>query len=746
MRAAVVLLALIGLLTTVNAARAQTALSGERITIGRATGKIAIDGDLSDEGWKGATRVARWYETNPADNAEPKVRNVGYLAYDDHSLYAGFEFDDPNPSAIRAPLGDRDNVPGFTDYGGVIIDTRNDGRTAAMFLSNPRGIQYDAITDDASGEDPSPDFFWESAARITDHGWTLELRIPFSSLRYRTADPQTWGILLYRNYPRDRRYQFFSARLPRGGNCFVCRANTLAGLSHLPAGGHLIVAPYLTATEAAEPVGDLGTALENGAVKTRGGVDVKFTPNADNAIDVTIRPDFSQVESDTAQISANERFALLFPEKRPFFLEDVNLFSTPIQALYTRTITAPRWGARVTGQEGGVVYTALAVEDAGGGSVIIPGPNGSESAPQDFSSTVFVARARQRIGRSSAGIMLADRESGENGHNRVFGPDFEWRPSPAETITGALLVADTKNPNRPDLYSGWTGQSFTDHAAKMLWTHNTTHLDLTGVYNDVGNGFRADTGFVPQVGYREEYGEAGYTVRPSGFASRVRTFLQFDRQTMRDGAPLYRLVSPGFGMDTKLSGFMRFRYANDQVRSGDRMFPRQQFVYTAQISPSRTVSQLTLDGSVGQDVDFDNSRAGRGATVNLGATLHPGDHFELALLENQPWLYVNDSLGASRRLLTERISRARGTYTLTARSFLRAIAQYVRTDRSRPLYTTDVVAAEGAFTGSLLFAYKLNWQSVLFVGYGDDREISGANRLEKADRQLFVKVSYALQR
>src|SRR5581483_10653552 len=467
--------------------------------------------------------------------------------------------------------------------------------TAAMFLSNPRGIQYDAITDDASGEDPSPDFFWESAARITDHGWTLELRIPFSSLRYRTADPQTWGILLYRNYPRDRRYQFFSARLPRGGNCFVCRANTLAGLSHLPAGGHLIVAPYLTATEAAEPVGDLGTALENGAVKTRGGVDVKFTPNADNAIDVTIRPDFSQVESDTAQISANERFALLFPEKRPFFLEDVNLFSTPIQALYTRTITAPRWGARVTGQEGGVVYTALAVEDAGGGSVIIPGPNGSESAPQDFSSTVFVAPVRQRIGRSSAGIMLADRESGENGHNRVFGPDFEWRPSPAETITGALLVADTKNPNRPDLYSGWTGQSFTDHAAKMLWTHNTTHLDLTGVYNDVGNGFRADTGFVPQVGYREEYGEAGYTVRPSGFASRVRTFLQFDRQTMRDGAPLYRLVSPGFGMDTKLSGFMRFRYANDQVRSGDRMFPRQQFVYTAQISPSRTVSQLTLD-------------------------------------------------------------------------------------------------------------------------------------------------------
>ena len=199
-------------------ASAQSALSGERINIARATGKIVIDGDLSDEGWRGATRVEKWYEINPGDNTEPKVRNVGYLAYDDRFVYAGFQFDDPDPRTIRAPLGDRDNVPSFTDYGGVILDTRNDGRTAAMFLANARGIQYDAITDDASGEDSSPDFFWESAARVTDAGWTLELRIPFSSLRYRHLDPQTWGILLYRNYPRDFRYQFFSARLPRGGN------------------------------------------------------------------------------------------------------------------------------------------------------------------------------------------------------------------------------------------------------------------------------------------------------------------------------------------------------------------------------------------------------------------------------------------------------------------------------------------------------------------------------------------------
>ena len=213
-----------------------------------ATGPITVDGDLSDEGWRGATRIDRWYETQPGDNTEPKVKNVGYLTFDDHFLYAAFEFEDPNPPAMRAPFADRDNIGnGFDDYAGILLDARNTGSTAAFFVVTPRNVQYDSITDDSSGEDSSPDFFWESATKITDHGWTLEMRIPFSSMRYKNIDPQTWGIMLYRNYPRDRHYQFFSARLPRDSNCFVCRANTLVGMEHLPTGGHLVIAPYVAA-------------------------------------------------------------------------------------------------------------------------------------------------------------------------------------------------------------------------------------------------------------------------------------------------------------------------------------------------------------------------------------------------------------------------------------------------------------------------------------------------------------------
>ena len=201
---------------------------------------------MSDEGWRNATRVDKWYETQPGDNVEPKVRNVGYLTYDDQFFYAGFEFDDPDLKAIRAPFADRDNIGnGFNDYGGIIIDPRNTGRTATFFVVTPRNIQYDSVTDDASNEDASPDFFWESATKITARGWTLEMRIPFSSLRYKNVDPQTWGILLYRNYPRDHHYQFFSAKLPRGGNCFVCRSN-VARRDGASAGAAGIWSPHRT--------------------------------------------------------------------------------------------------------------------------------------------------------------------------------------------------------------------------------------------------------------------------------------------------------------------------------------------------------------------------------------------------------------------------------------------------------------------------------------------------------------------
>ena len=728
---------------------AQSTLAGDTISITRAAGAITVDGDLSDEGWRGATRVEKWYEVNPGDNVEPPVTTVAYLSYDNRFFYLAFELQDPDPSAIRAPLGDHDNISGDShDFVGVFLDALNTGRTAQVFFVNAGNVQLDEVIDDASGETAAPDFFWDSATQRTSTGWTAEIRVPFSSLRYKAADPQTWGIILYRNYPRAYRYQISSARLPRGGNCTICRENLLAGLEGLPAGGHLIAAPYVSASGDAHPRdGVLGAPLVGDRAKPHVGLDLKFTPNADTALDLAVKPDFSQVESDTAQISANERFALFFPEKRPFFLEGVDLFQTPIQAVYTRTITSPRWGGRATGKQGGVRYTVLVADDEGGGSAILPGPNNSSLVAQDFGSTVVIGRAKRDFGLSFVSLLATARENRDGeGRSRLVGPDFQWRPSGADVVTGQLLFSESRTPNRADLADEWDGRSLSGGAFSVHWNHSTTHLDWFTLYKDFADGFRADLGFVPQVGYREAYGFAGWTVRPKGFLSRQRSFLTLDYQADRAGALITRSIEPGVHMDTRFNGVMQVRYLDDRTRAGDLVIGRRQVGYFVGFSPSRVVARIGIDGTAGQEIDFANARPARGATVNLNATLNPTDHLELALLQNQRLLNVDTPEGRSTRLLTQRVSRARGTYTFTSRLFVRIIAQYVSTTRDPRLFTATVSPRSGEFSGSALLAYKINWQSVMFVGYGDNRELSDHERLEKLDRQFFVKLSYAFQR
>ena len=724
-------------------------LAGETIHISRAAGPISIDGDLSDEAWKSATRVERFYEVSPGDNVEPKVKTVGYLAYDDRFFYIAFELSDPDAKGIRAPYADHDAIEGSSDdYAGVFIDSMDTGLTAAEFLVTARNIQYDGVMDDTSNENSSPDFFWDSAAKITSTGWVLEMRIPFASLRFKNSDPQTWGIALFRNYPHGFRYQIYSMPLPRGGNCFVCRFNRLQGLERLPSGGRLVAAPYASASRNSEPEnGVLGAPLAAEPVKPHIGIDVKYTPTANDAVDLTIKPDFSQVESDTAQISANERFALFFPEKRPFFLEGVDLFQTPIQAVYTRTITSPLWGGRVTGKAGDTRYTALVSEDQGGGSVIIPGANGSSFAAQDFGSTVFLGRVKQNIGLSFVGALVTDRENRDGeGHNRVAGPDFNWRLSPSDVVSGQALFSDSKTPNRPDVTAEWNGQSLSGYASRLQWNHNTRHLDWYGQYNDASAGFRADSGFVPQVDFREYFGGGGWQVYPKGFISRERTFINADFYYDRSGALISRDVFPGLGFDTRFSGFVQLRYHDGAFRAGDIVIPRRQFGFIANFSPSRFVSAIGVNGNLGQDIDFANARPGNGPTINASATLHPTNHLELALVEDYRSLSVDDATGANRQLFSQTVSRVKGTYTFTSRMFTRLIAQYVSTTRDALLYTFAVSPHSGTFGGSVLFAYKLNWQSVAFVGYGDDRTLSEFDRLELQDRQFFVKVSYAFQR
>lgn len=713
------------------------------LPVHRASGAITIDGKLDDAAWKDAAVIDRFYETSPADNTPPKVKTTAWVTYDDRYFYIGVRCEDPEPQKIRAPYVDRDAVIGTDDNIAVFLDTRNDKRSAIELRVNPRGIQGDAIYNDAnSNEDFSPDFFYDTAASIDDGGWSAEFRVPFSSLRYSNSDPQTWNILVWRNYPRDFRYAFQSAAIPRNSNCYICHTHPLTGLTGLPEAGHLVVAPYVTAQGYSHPVGVPGTRFENDPVRTDAGADVKYNPTANVTLDLTANPDFSQVEADVAQITVNQRFAVFYPEKRPFFLEGFDLFDTPMRVAYTRTITAPRWGVRSTGKFGATAYTLLVSQDGGGGLVILPGPLGNDFAAQDFRSLATIGRVRHDIGSSFVGAVLTDRELQHGGHNRVLGPDFQWRPNGSDAVTGELLLSQTKDPNRPDLASQWTGDSHSDLAATLSWNHLVEKYDWFVEAKQLGKDFRADLGFLPQVGYREFDGSFGLRFFPTHGLRFIRPSIFVDQQTDLDGRTIFQQVSLGVDMNGP-----RNLQAGFNVRPGESVFVRSDQrdatygSFFVQFDPSRRFTRVGIQGRVGQSVDFANDRVGRGASILALATLRPIDRLTLDLQANREWL---DADGG--RVFTAQVERLKTTYSFSAKSLVRGIVQYVSTERSPERYSFPVDRHSGNFLGSLLYSYKLNWQTVLFVGYGDDRIITPQNDLVRQDRSLFFKVSYALQK
>jgi hypothetical protein len=704
---------------------------------------ITLDGDLSDAGWRDAVRIDHFYETSPGDNTQPAVRTIALLTFDDRYFYVGVRCEDPNPAAIRAPYTERDKVIATDDYVAIFLDTQNDRRSAIELRVNPRGIQGDAgFNDGNSYEDFSPDYFYETAAHIDARGWTAEFRIPLSTLRYASTGAPVWNILVWRNYPRQYRYTYTSAPIARGSNCTVCHAQPLVGITALPGSHHLTVAPYVTAQQVFDPA-----AARSHVVHSDAGVDAKWNASATGAVDLTINPDFSEVEADVPQITVNQRFAVFFQEKRPFFLEGTGLFDTPLPVVYTRAINSPLFGICNTGKLGRtaytfLLYTFLLTEDRGGGVTIVPGPLSSFLAPRDFRSLDLIGRVRQEVGRSFIGAVITDSEIEGGGHNRVIGPDFQWRPNAdVDSITGEFLASDTRKPRTQNASPVSDRLRSTSHAAYVLWNHQDRSADWGAKAVDVGDHFRADLGFVTQNDYREiQTYYARHFYSSAGGFSYIRPSLFFDQQNDMNNRLLLRRISPGVNVNgvNGLDAFVFLRA--DQVRVGAGLLRQTYAKWQVQIDPSRRFTRITFSGTAGQMIDYANSRVGHGASVSLSPTVRPADNLTVDGLFNREWLDI-----AGGRVYTETIWHLKATYHLTTRSLVRIIGQEVTTTRSPQLYSRSVPRHDGSFLASFLYSYVVSLQTVLFLGYGDDRLITADNRAVQANRSFFLKLSYALR-
>lgn len=353
------------------------------IVVPKFTDAITIDGKADEPAWQQAAVFKDFYQTNPGDNTAPSKPTEVLMMYDEKNLYVAFKCWD-EPDKIRATLAKRDGV--FNeDNVRMWLDTYNDQRRAYILGFNPLGIQQDGIFTEGAGADFTVDIIMESKGVVLDWGWSVEVKIPFKSLRYSAGKGKMWGFNVARNI--DRLNDEFDQWLPDDRNVsgFLIKHGKITGLDEIKYERTLEVVPSVTISQTGNrkrtvnnagfaalgpydpifnPIGvrDPGRFV-NDPAKPDLSVNLKYNLSPNVTIDAAVNPDFAEIEADAPVVSANQRFPIYFEEKRPFFLEGKDIFSSPLQPFYSRTIVDPDLAAKVTGKIGPTSFGFLVASD-----------------------------------------------------------------------------------------------------------------------------------------------------------------------------------------------------------------------------------------------------------------------------------------------------------------------------------------------------------------------------------------------
>ena len=320
-----------------------------------------LDDFLSGSIPPGQARIDDFRQNAPSDGAKATRETVAYLSYDDEHLYVVFLCKEEK-SKLRARMANRDDIQS-DDEVALYLDTFRDKQHVLDFYVNPLGIQADATSTEGQSDDYSWDTLWKSEGRLTADGYAVWMEIPFRSLRFPSANAQTWGIGLARFIPainESSYWPYYTSRI----SGFAPQLGSTEGLERVSAGRNLTVMPYVFGERAQFlNAPDFAAPDFKSQTQLRAGVDLKAIIHDSFTLDVTVNPDFSQVESEEPQVTINQRFEVFFPELRPFFLENAAYFQTPDNLFFSRRIQDPELGARLTGRSGPWQIGFLGMDD-----------------------------------------------------------------------------------------------------------------------------------------------------------------------------------------------------------------------------------------------------------------------------------------------------------------------------------------------------------------------------------------------
>jgi len=378
---------------------------------------IRVDGRLDDDAWAQAALLHSFTQYDPVEGVPASQTTEVLVLLDKGAIYFAVRAFDDRPAGIRATMAERDAFDRSDDYVRIVLDTFDDKRRAYVFSVNPLGVQHDGIWNEGGGGgrmhmgapvDDNPDFLWESAGLLTEWGYAIEVRIPLKSLRFPALPEQSWGLQVLRRIARNG-YEESWAPISSNVASRLTQAGKLTGLHGLDPGLFLEANPVLTGKRIGGFDDDLQAMLREDP-EADFGMNLTYGLTSNLTLDGTYNPDFSQVEADAGQISVNERFALFFPEKRPFFLEGTEIFNLPRQLVYTRSIANPIAGAKLTGKLGAWNVGYLGAVDR---------------SMDDLGNAVAnIVRARRDLGASSTvGLLYTDRTRHADEYNRLGGVD-----------------------------------------------------------------------------------------------------------------------------------------------------------------------------------------------------------------------------------------------------------------------------------------------------------------------------------
>jgi hypothetical protein len=709
-------------------------------------------------------KVTGFIAREPADGAQPTQDTDVYLAYDDRNLYAVFICWDKEPDKIRARMTRREDI--FSDDSAeIMIDTFDDARRGYTFAANPLGIQWDALWTegsigngqpaDFSGFDPSFDTVWNSEGRLTGQGYMLLMEIPFKSLRFPRIDQQQWRIILNRSIPRTNENLFW----PRISNRIQGRFNqaaTATGIEHISPARNIQLIPYglLRGFRDIDDRDPNHPSFESKTLQPEIGLDAQFILHDSFVLDATINPDFSQIESDQPQITVNQRFAVFFPEKRPFFLENSNYFTSPIDLVFTRNIAHPEFGLRLTGKSGPWAVGVLGSDDRAPGETLPPtDPHAGDRA------TFAIARvSRDILDQSTVGAIFTDREFA-GGYNRVGGIDANFKLDAHWRLQGQAAASSTH-----DVIAGTPPLDGLGY--KLNLERAGRKFNLQSQYLDFSPNFETQAGFVNRVDLREQIVKASYYWRPEGkfLISYGPTLQQFNIWD-HSGTALDYFVYPGFRVDMTRGTYINFHpFGYDDVRlrpidystfSRVTAYPQPFWGIDAATSWFKEFD-LTAFFVSGAGVNY-NPAAGRPPMIghedqgNFTLTFHAAGRLRI---DNAYLLEHVRERDSHLTAVTNHIVRSKWNYQFTRNLSARLILQY-NAVLSNP--TISSLPRTKGFNTDFLITYLIHPGTAIYVGYNSD--VANFDRNLAVDpvtgnivttpygyindgRQFFVKASY----